>query len=172
MQSASSEADSFPSGSITPHAARQAGPGTGTGTGSSIYTGSRRGLSSRVLSRSSSSSSMMTTKTISISKISAMMLLIATLVLLATPALASSGDRNPTFQHCLRGCGLTYCDPSQPPIASYLRAFGWSCEDNCKYECMHSFTDNIRPGSVWHQCECLVFWPAAFVSAFSMPSAG
>jgi hypothetical protein len=32
---------------------------------------------------------------------------------------ASAGDRNPTYQHCLRGCGLTYCDPSQPPIAAY-----------------------------------------------------
>lgn len=74
---------------------------------------------------------------------------------------ASSGDRNPTFQHCLKGCGLTYCDPSQPPISLYLRAFGWTCEDDCKYQCAQSFTDNIRQGSKWHQCTshppCRVF---------------
>ncbi|WVQ71343.1 hypothetical protein IAR50_000871 [Cryptococcus sp. DSM 104548] len=64
---------------------------------------------------------------------------------------ASSGDRNPTFQHCLRGCSLTYCDPSQPPIPYYLRLFGWTCAENCAYECTHSFTDNIRPGSRFHQ---------------------
>lgn len=78
------------------------------------------------------------------------------LVLLAI-ALASSGDRNPTFQHCLKGCSLTYCDPSQPPIPLYLRAFGWSCEGNCRYDCGHSFTDNIRAGSRWHQCEYCEF---------------
>ncbi|GFZ43402.1 hypothetical protein JCM24511_01122 [Saitozyma sp. JCM 24511] len=69
----------------------------------------------------------------------------------ALPAAASSGDRNPTFQHCLRGCQLTYCDPSQPPISPWLRMAGWSCVDNCKYSCAHSFTDNIRAGGRWHQ---------------------
>lgn len=72
---------------------------------------------------------------------------------LALPTAASSGDRNPTFQHCLRGCQLTYCDPSQPPISPWLRMAGWSCVDNCKYSCAHSFTDNIRAGGRWHQCE-------------------
>lgn len=74
-------------------------------------------------------------------------------LLLAPTILASSGDRNPTFLHCLKGCGITYCDPSQPPIPLYLRAFGWDCQDNCKYSCMHSFTDNIKGGGRWHQCE-------------------
>ncbi|WRT66030.1 uncharacterized protein IL334_002981 [Kwoniella shivajii] len=72
-------------------------------------------------------------------------------ILLALPILASSGDRNPTFQHCLKGCQLTYCEPHQPPIPAYLRAFGWTCKENCGYECAHSFTDNIRPGSKNHQ---------------------
>lgn len=67
-------------------------------------------------------------------------------------AYASTGDRNPTFQHCLRGCALTYCDPSQPPIAFYLRLFGWTCAENCAYQCSHSFTDNVRAGSRYHQC--------------------
>ncbi|KAK8865584.1 hypothetical protein IAR55_000728 [Kwoniella newhampshirensis] len=78
-------------------------------------------------------------------------LLTLTILLFLPLILASSGDRNPTFQHCLKGCQLTYCDPSQPPIPAYLRAFGWTCAENCAYECTHSFTDNIRPGSRFHQ---------------------
>ncbi|WWC88225.1 uncharacterized protein L201_003130 [Kwoniella dendrophila CBS 6074] len=73
------------------------------------------------------------------------------LILAAIPTFASSGDRNPTFQHCLKGCQLTYCEPHQPPIPSYLRLFGWTCKENCAYECGHTFTDNIRPGSKSHQ---------------------
>jgi hypothetical protein len=72
---------------------------------------------------------------------------------LATVVYASSGDRSPTFQQCLVGCRVTYCDPSQPPIAAYLRAFGWTCEDDCRYQCAHSFTDHVRTGSRYHQCE-------------------
>ncbi|OCF75469.1 hypothetical protein I204_04325 [Kwoniella mangroviensis CBS 8886] len=77
--------------------------------------------------------------------------LLLTLFLIAIPIIASSGDRNPTFQHCLKGCQLTYCEPHQPPLPSYLRAFGWTCKENCAYECGHTFTDNIRPGSKSHQ---------------------
>ncbi|WVF71027.1 hypothetical protein IAT40_005824 [Kwoniella sp. CBS 6097] len=81
-----------------------------------------------------------------------LLLVLGTLLLIA-PALvsASSGDRNPTFQHCLKGCQLTYCEPHQPPIPRYLSAFGWTCKENCAYECGHSFTDHIRPGSKHHQ---------------------
>jgi hypothetical protein len=75
------------------------------------------------------------------------------LAVLATVVYASTGDRNPTFQQCLKGCRITYCDPSQPPIPAYLRAFGWTCEDNCRYECGHAFTDMIRTGSRYHQCK-------------------
>ncbi|WWC96600.1 hypothetical protein V866_003469 [Kwoniella sp. B9012] len=78
-------------------------------------------------------------------------ILLFTLFLIAIPILASSGDRNPTFQHCLKGCQLTYCEPHQPPLPGYLRAFGWTCKENCAYECGHTFTDNIRPGSKPHQ---------------------
>ena len=85
------------------------------------------------------------------------------LLFLLPPSLASSGDRNPNFQHCLRGCSLTRCDPSQPPPPLYLRAFGWRCDDECKYDCTHRFTDNIRVGGTWHQCECKSrrAWPKA-----------
>lgn len=80
---------------------------------------------------------------------------IASLLLLPL-VYASSGDRNPTFQHCLRGCAHTYCDPSRPPIPFYLRLFGWTCSENCAYQCSHSFTNNIRPGSRYHQCKFLL----------------
>jgi hypothetical protein len=73
--------------------------------------------------------------------------------LLATAAYASSGDRMPTFQQCLKGCRISQCDPSQPPLPAYLRAFGWTCEDDCRYSCGHAFTDHIRTGSRYHQCE-------------------
>ncbi|WVR05548.1 hypothetical protein IAU60_002567 [Kwoniella sp. DSM 27419] len=72
--------------------------------------------------------------------------LAAVLVTIALPAFASPGDRNPTFQHCLKGCQLTYCQPDQPPIPGYLRAFGWTCRENCAYECAHSFSDHVPPG--------------------------
>jgi post-GPI attachment to proteins factor 3 len=91
--------------------------------------------------------------------------LVLVVLALSAVALASSGDRNPTFQHCLKGCNLTYCDPSQPPISSWLRLFGWTCEDDCRYQCAHSFTDNIRQGSKWHQCESSkVSWTTASCS--------
>ena len=83
-----------------------------------------------------------------------LLLLAGVSLLIAAPALASSGDRNPTYQHCLKGCAITYCDPSQVDTNPwYLKAAGWDCSANCKYSCMHSFTDNIKPGSRWHQCE-------------------
>ena len=88
-------------------------------------------------------------------------------ILFATVVYASTGDRNPTFQQCLKGCRITYCDPSQPPLPAYLRAFGWTCEDNCRYECGHAFTDMIRTGSRYHQCTSVVWSmiPGSYVLA-------
>lgn len=93
-------------------------------------------------------------------------LLLACLSLFAAaPVLASSGDRNPTYQHCLKGCGITYCEtPDATPNPWYLRAAGWDCAANCKYSCMHSFTDNIKPGSRWHQCESSLCCREAYCS--------
>ncbi|ORX35481.1 Per1-like-domain-containing protein [Kockovaella imperatae] len=76
------------------------------------------------------------------------------LILLAclVPCEASSGDRNPTFQHCLKGCVSKICESSNAPaLPPYLSLFRWTCEDNCKYHCVHSFTDNIPIGGQWHQ---------------------
>ncbi|KAK4684950.1 post-GPI attachment to proteins factor 3, partial [Tremellales sp. Uapishka_1] len=76
------------------------------------------------------------------------------LLAVAVPVLSSSGDRNPTFQHCLKGCLASSCPaPPHPPkrLPWYLSALGWTCSDNCAYYCSHSFTNNIRPGSRYHQ---------------------
>lgn len=79
------------------------------------------------------------------------LIIFVVLITLSLSTLASSGDRNPTFQHCLKGCQLTYCQPSQPPLPFHLRLLGWTCPEDCVYSCSHSFTDNIRPGSRYHQ---------------------
>lgn len=89
------------------------------------------------------------------------------LAVLVTVVYASSGDRSPTFQSCLKGCRITYCDPSQPPVPAYLRAFGWTCEDNCRYDCGHAFTDMIRTGSRYHQCKFLLEGPSRQCTASS-----
>ncbi|KAL7420742.1 hypothetical protein Q5752_004694 [Cryptotrichosporon argae] len=72
------------------------------------------------------------------------------LALLALAALvsASAGDRNPTYQHCLKGCSLTHCQvPSPTPLPIYLSALGWTCESDCAYRCAHRFVDNMHVGS-------------------------
>ncbi|CAG8594054.1 10767_t:CDS:1 [Acaulospora morrowiae] len=54
-------------------------------------------------------------------------------------ALASAGDLDQEFQKCVADssakCSL---NPTLPLI---LRIFAWSCEDNCRYKCMHQITD-------------------------------
>jgi hypothetical protein len=54
---------------------------------------------------------------------------------------ASSGDRSPPFIHCLTECTSTVCLPTPPSLSLPLRLTFWSCEDNCKYSCMHILTD-------------------------------
>lgn len=62
---------------------------------------------------------------------------------LSIPASASSGDRAPLFTDCLqlctsRECDSTIKDPIRLPLS--LRLAKWTCEDNCKYNCMHTVT--------------------------------
>jgi hypothetical protein len=63
---------------------------------------------------------------------------------LALAASASSGDRNPEFQACVSRCDFSICHPSSsqpfsPPLSLWIT--GWSCMDDCKYDCMHWMTD-------------------------------
>ncbi|XP_016047093.1 post-GPI attachment to proteins factor 3 isoform X2 [Erinaceus europaeus] len=69
---------------------------------------------------------------------------IAHLVLLAGAAALASGsqgDREPVYRDCVRGCEQRNCSGvalkhfrSHQPI--YMSLTGWTCRDDCKYECM------------------------------------
>ncbi|CAE6474841.1 unnamed protein product [Rhizoctonia solani] len=59
---------------------------------------------------------------------------------------ASSGDRSPPFQQCLSNCVARTCTgphgtsrSSDLPLV--LRLTRWTCEGDCKYQCMHILTD-------------------------------
>ncbi|KAJ6546817.1 Per1-like protein [Mycena capillaripes] len=66
---------------------------------------------------------------------------------------ASWGDREPEFENCLTRCANGRCGASQRvslPIP--LRLTGWTCQDDCKYTCMHDITSrNKRLGDRIHQ---------------------
>lgn len=63
------------------------------------------------------------------------------LALLATLAIASSGDRSPEFRNCISTCTGNRCHPwATLPVD--LRLTRWTCIDDCKYNCMHMLTDN------------------------------
>jgi hypothetical protein len=58
-------------------------------------------------------------------------------------AQSSIGDHSPYYQKCVEKCGLQNCTEDglhfiedQRPI--YLSSLQWSCEDECRYECMWS----------------------------------
>ncbi|CDS04990.1 hypothetical protein LRAMOSA07520 [Lichtheimia ramosa] len=60
---------------------------------------------------------------------------------------ALEGDEMPEFIDCLGNCTLQHCDSNNDSssLPLYLRAFFWSCPDNCGYNCMHEYTDTHSP---------------------------
>ncbi|KAI9491654.1 Per1-like protein, partial [Zychaea mexicana] len=75
------------------------------------------------------------------------------LVVVATrSSIASEGDELPEFISCVNSTIAAQCSSStaqqqqQQPL--YLRLTLWTCEDNCRYNCMHSVTD-ARPGPMY-----------------------
>ncbi|KAL7410677.1 Per1-like-domain-containing protein [Mrakia frigida] len=71
------------------------------------------------------------------------------LLLTPTPTLASSGDTSPLFKFCISKC-IPKCEPSPTSITSsnvFLRATRWTCEDECKYDCMRVLTDKGDGGT-------------------------
>lgn len=70
-----------------------------------------------------------------------MQFVLAVAVVLAVTAgvIASSGDSSALYQTCLFTCKSSVCTLN-PPMPLSLRLTGWSCEDNCKYKCMHDIT--------------------------------
>ncbi|KAG7089598.1 hypothetical protein E1B28_011265 [Marasmius oreades] len=71
----------------------------------------------------------------------ARLIYILTFLSLASPILASAGDRASDFQSCLFRCKVAQCDIASPAVLSIaLRITQWTCLDNCKYVCMHEIT--------------------------------
>ncbi|KAF8071675.1 Per1-like protein [Lyophyllum atratum] len=67
-------------------------------------------------------------------------LLLATLI---GTALASSGDRSHQFANCVDQCTTNRCRPGtqSPVLPLALQLTRWTCNDDCKYFCMHDITD-------------------------------
>lgn len=57
--------------------------------------------------------------------------------------LASIGDRSTDYNYCLRFCIQKNCSSnpaSYDTLSWQLRLFLWTCEDDCRYSCMHQVT--------------------------------
>lgn len=79
--------------------------------------------------------------------------------------LASIGDRSTDYNYCLRFCIQKNCSSnpaSYDTLSWQLRLFRWTCEDDCRYSCMHQVTSEdvkaSRPirqfyGKVWKYWE-------------------
>ena len=60
---------------------------------------------------------------------------------------ASIGDRSGDFRQCVTICEKETCRSSSGPREPWLRLLAWSCQENCRYECMHSVTaEDLRLG--------------------------
>uniref|UniRef100_A0A8D0GPX9 Post-GPI attachment to proteins factor 3 n=1 Tax=Sphenodon punctatus TaxID=8508 RepID=A0A8D0GPX9_SPHPU len=71
----------------------------------------------------------------------ALLLLLGTAGAGPGPARASQGDREPVYRECLAQCERRNCSGaglrhfrSRQPL--YMSLTGWTCRDDCKYECM------------------------------------
>ena len=60
---------------------------------------------------------------------------------LSLPCLSSSGDRASEFTTCVQICTASKCQPHQFSLPLVLRLTRWTCNDDCKYTCMHAITD-------------------------------
>ncbi|KAH3715194.1 post-GPI attachment to proteins factor 3-like isoform X2 [Dreissena polymorpha] len=77
------------------------------------------------------------------------MLLLVSSCLLVAMVTGSPGDRSYVYQKCLNNCkqrncseeGLKIFSSRQPPVE---RLIGWSCHDDCKYECMWQAVDAFK----------------------------
>ncbi|XP_062503653.1 post-GPI attachment to proteins factor 3-like [Corticium candelabrum] len=62
----------------------------------------------------------------------------------------SLGDKSWVYNECLSSClSLSQCDSDAPrrPNEWTLSLMRWTCDDDCRYDCMHQVTaDNIRYG--------------------------
>ncbi|KAJ2358276.1 hypothetical protein IWW50_001990 [Coemansia erecta] len=66
--------------------------------------------------------------------------LVGLLLLSISVVRASSGDRQESFQGCVRQCEDTQCTGDAPLLPAYLRLLLWTCESNCDYKCQRHLT--------------------------------
>ena len=62
----------------------------------------------------------------------------------------SSGDRSGEFSSCVYSCRRSVCaGEGGGDLSLVLRALGWTCGEECQYQCMHNITTedlrNHRP---------------------------
>ena len=72
----------------------------------------------------------------------------------ASTVCASSGDRSDEFLDCVKLCRAGACssNDSSGDLSLALRLTRWTCEDNCKYSCMHIITNRAVERGGWiHQ---------------------
>uniref|UniRef100_A0A8C7H0L6 Post-GPI attachment to proteins factor 3 n=1 Tax=Oncorhynchus kisutch TaxID=8019 RepID=A0A8C7H0L6_ONCKI len=67
--------------------------------------------------------------------------IVALLLLSATAVNASQGDKEPVYQDCVTQCVRTNCTGArlrgfQSTQAPYMALTGWTCRDDCRYQCM------------------------------------
>ncbi len=62
------------------------------------------------------------------------------LVLLVPLTWSSSGDRSHEFSSCVYSCKSSLCGGEGEDLSLVLRALGWTCGEECQYQCMHNIT--------------------------------
>ena len=77
-----------------------------------------------------------------------MNILYALLLALFTSVWASSGDQDINFIQCIQLCNIQNCGASSTySMPLVLKLTRWTCDEDCKYGCMHEITDKrIRTG--------------------------
>merc|ERR1711939_1013984 len=68
--------------------------------------------------------------------------LLILLSIFANQALASYGDRLPSFKHCVKVCKEENCASGHPTSIPLLhQLLFWDCPAECDYTCQHIITD-------------------------------
>ncbi len=63
------------------------------------------------------------------------------LVLFVPLTWSSSGDRSREFFSCVHSCKRSLCaGEGEADLSLVLRALGWTCGEECQYQCMHNTT--------------------------------
>ncbi|KAL3420922.1 hypothetical protein PVAG01_07367 [Phlyctema vagabunda] len=80
------------------------------------------------------------------------------LLLLASVALASYGDRLPEFRECVEVCHRENCDTHATTIPFLHRLLLWDCPTECDYTCQHIITER-RVAASQHIVQFHGKWP-------------